>query len=867
MLKLWEKGAETTKNRTQTDRIYIPPRLYERFGCFYSCKASLAAAPAGCGKSTMIREFIARSRADGLSCRYIREAKSAVGCFSALCRIVLGHDAFPPETDREFFYLKQELRSVRAENTIVIIDCPFSAEMFLENLRTAELFIQFCPIRLIIVADYVTPTHISAALALGMTVIGEEEFRFTPSETEEFFRYCSIECGEASRIANISDGRAIRLKLCAKLVSLGRFPQDGSVTALLESYADAALSTDELGVLICTFRFETISVEYLDMLRSSAVLSEYFGRNAFSADNVISVLKAFEKSTGLCRVNIKTRAVAFHPCIGEFIERRFSALPEKVRGAMRICTARQNMRLERQYFAFCEFFRAGDYVSAAECANSKPISLRDLIGTKDTLTDFVKNCPLTDKTLLQRYLRVLAMLMLTSEKNMLKGYFSRAIDHISKSDDYTVRERRRMLAYAYAMRTYEDFFFIERMGNHIKRAYEYYDGSGSQTSAFYTWNMYVPSLFGLIHNYSQSLSTEREQFGRFHKMYSEILNHGEFILDFYNAEAAYFTGDTETAERIASQVLKLCIGKKYDAPRLIGLLLTGKTAAYYGDYLAFENAEAAIVEILHKTAEREVYTMARLCLALLGIACGNIKYNAFFACCKDRDEIAINRFAAPYYCLITALYCLVIGKTERILGNEVYYFSVADEVRNGTVRHQMLIILAETHFLLGNDDNAAEYAKKALGFIEGTSIFMPAAEVLTRCPHTRKYYRENSPENATILRACAAAEKFMTGADTVMTYKLTRLGSAKNASSAEAPQDSARAKQLGLTKHEYDISVLAARALSNEQIAQKLSISIDSVKSCLKRVYAKTGVRSRRGLEALLGRPAAPSPEKNERQR
>lgn len=856
------------KDNALTNKIYIPPRFYARLERIYTDKATVVSAPVGCGKTTMVREFISRSRKNGMSCRFIRSAKSVSDCFSQVCRIVLGHEAFSPETDGQFTALRHETALANADNVLIVVDCHYVTEAFLENLRAAELFIKSSSARLVIISDNLHNTHIDAAKALGISVITESDLKFTPSEVEEYFRYCSVECNDIERISALADGQAIRLKLCLKLASLGVTPVSGSVTELAAQYMQAAMTREELGAFICAASIDNISDDYLHSLVSSGSLTDYFGSGAFREDFFLQFLRTFGGSTGLCRFNAKTRSFTVHPCLKDYISGYTSSLPQDVRSALKICMARQYLKQQKFYYAFCEFFLAGDYNAAAECSNSQPISLRDLLDTKKTLTEFIEKCPLNNKELIPRYLRVLAMLMLTSEKNNLRGNFRRAIEHISASPEYDAKERRRMLSYAYALRTYEDFFFVERMGNHIKRAYEYFDGTGSLSSPFYTWNMYVPSLFGLIHNYALSLKTEREQFGRFHTMYSEILNHGKFILDYYNAESAYFTGDLALADSITTKLLEFCKGRANDAPRLIGLLMLGKTAVFSGEYETYERIENSISDILHKTEEYEVYMMAKMSLAMLDMTCGNIKYSAFFACCKDDEEIRLNRFAAPYYCLISALYRLSLGMVDRILENEQYYFSITDEVRNGTVRHQLYIIIAEALFISGNDEAAARYAEKALGVIEGTSIYMPAAEVLVHCRKTREYYQHNTPESAVVLRACRAAEKFILGSDTILTYKLTKIRRktpAPHCAKPQPPEDFSAAKQLGLTKKEYAVSTLAAQSLSNEEISQKLSISIDSVKGCLKRTFAKTGVRSRNGLEALFA--AHTSPEKNKNKR
>jgi DNA-binding NarL/FixJ family response regulator len=53
-----------------------------------------------------------------------------------------------------------------------------------------------------------------------------------------------------------------------------------------------------------------------------------------------------------------------------------------------------------------------------------------------------------------------------------------------------------------------------------------------------------------------------------------------------------------------------------------------------------------------------------------------------------------------------------------------------------------------------------------------------------------------------------------------------------------------------LTSREKDVAELAAKGLANQQIANRLFISVDTVKKHLTRVFAETGCASRAQLAA-----------------
>ncbi|NBK22039.1 MAG: LuxR family transcriptional regulator [Spirochaetia bacterium] len=64
--------------------------------------------------------------------------------------------------------------------------------------------------------------------------------------------------------------------------------------------------------------------------------------------------------------------------------------------------------------------------------------------------------------------------------------------------------------------------------------------------------------------------------------------------------------------------------------------------------------------------------------------------------------------------------------------------------------------------------------------------------------------------------------------------------------------NSAKAKQLGISDREKEIITLLVEGLSNQEIAKKLFISPNTVKTHIKNIYAKLGINNRLQLFSLL---------------
>ena len=56
----------------------------------------------------------------------------------------------------------------------------------------------------------------------------------------------------------------------------------------------------------------------------------------------------------------------------------------------------------------------------------------------------------------------------------------------------------------------------------------------------------------------------------------------------------------------------------------------------------------------------------------------------------------------------------------------------------------------------------------------------------------------------------------------------------------------------GMTRREHEVACLAAEGLYNQEIAERLGMSVNTVKTHLKKAYRKTGVSSRPGLREIM---------------
>jgi DNA-binding CsgD family transcriptional regulator len=107
------------------------------------------------------------------------------------------------------------------------------------------------------------------------------------------------------------------------------------------------------------------------------------------------------------------------------------------------------------------------------------------------------------------------------------------------------------------------------------------------------------------------------------------------------------------------------------------------------------------------------------------------------------------------------------------------------------------------------------------------------------------YAAEAAAEAATVYR-----QSGLTGRSQAALVRSARL--AGQCEGARTPALSTSVEPVGLTKREHQIAALAAKGMSNAEIAKHLTVSVRTVEGHLNNAYAKLGVTSRSALLDVL---------------
>lgn len=845
------------------NKIYIPKRVSAELRKIYSETVTVVCAPDGTGKSTTLREYIAHSRPKDVSVRFITESESTGSCFSQISSVITGKPYSEPLTDSELTVLRERFRNASPEKPLIlVVDCAHAIDTLLGNYRTARLLSECSCARFVFVCSFLRQAYHQMAELLGFHLIERGQIALTAEETAEYAASCGISVNIGD-VYLVSGGSFLRTRLCFMLAAQGRdFTgcTSGSqlVRALLETQSPRLT-----GAATIASAFNDISQATCAKLGAFTSITEHFGADLLNSDAITTELKNLRSLIPLVEINCRRKTVKLHPVLRQALYTLFFRFPDHVQHDMRIFFGREYLRTGKNYYAFCEFFLAGEFELAAGVHYNEPVNYYMLKKSSRLLQRFVLECPLTCKPALPRLLRVISLLMHTNLRPTLTGRFREIIDWISHSPDLSGAERRSLLSYAYALRTNESLYVLDKMGDNIKRAYDMFRGRREYEAPPFPWAMYSPSVFFLLHRRGYSIHTETAQFTRYQHMYTEMLDHGRYTDIIFSGEAKYCQGDIPGALELFSAAASLCTGVKDLDTKLCAMYNAAKCCLYLGEYTQFFEFVNGILRIERSKFSREEGDCARLYLGLLRALRGGGAEDMWYALSAEDSEPLRSHITDPYFAVIRAVYYVLREKYDTLEVLAAHYIELAAEAGNEGAGITLRLLSAQALLSLGSHERAVQYACEAFNSVLENDIPAVAAEVYPICPDLFEQVKPLNPVrlHPVIDEAIRLGKEFQRGVETVRSYEMTYLSNIDQDNHAEhyvepirrlAASSAERRKKLGLSEQAFIYAIMAASGVSNSEISGLLGVTENSVKSSLKRTFAQLGIKNRRELIGIV---------------
>ena len=377
------------------------------------------------------------------------------------------------------------------------------------------------------------------------------------------------------------------------------------------------------------------------------------------------------------------------------------------------------------------------------------------------------------------------------------------------------------------------------MGEHHKKAYEYLKHvSNPPRSRIYVgnlpWAVGVPSVISVYWNKSGGLQKALEAMDECLPFYTQLAGGhgagGEFLM---RAEACLARGDDAGAEILCHKTLYTAGNAGQTSNQICAELVLARIGILRGDEAAYSAARRNIARQMQEARQTALTRLGELCLAHLDMSLGRTDGLPEWL----RDTQAIKR---TFYA-ITQPHAVMLHSRMLLLEKRFPALYALTDSAIKTVR-AMHYPLLETHHLIflalaglerGQGGEAAGHLRQALAIALPDMVYSPFAE-----------------HSEALVPLLEDLKGEFDGGRMAECIALCRRWSAGRA--AVLRESLGGSPPFGLSAREYEIARLAAQGLSNQEIAERFFVSINTVKTHLKAVYRKSGASSRPALKKML---------------
>lgn len=815
----------------QPNAHYYSPRLLKKLAGILSAPVTVLEAPSGYGKTTAVRDYLKNKLSKGVPVHWWNAEEDApTVSWAALCQEIAHID---PMAGKELLTLGfpkpmsaweigKVFGSVCCDTQAVLVmdDFQFLQKELSRNVMSALLSYAGEKLHLVIITQTVRPFPFSYFDQKDIHYIQAEDLRLSSEDVRHYFRLCgiSVSKGEAGKIYEYTEGWIAAVYLTVLQMQREEGVAPGlSLIQLMESIVWKNMSDQGKELFFHISLFPSVSIEQIGFLLQTDPLPE----------EVFTLLE----ETPFVRYEAEKRQYVPHAVLREMLLRRLKAADAQTRNS---CYGRAGAWFARAgeiLYALECFFKIGDY----EAIFSLPLTEMTLarIGGMpftELAARLIADCP---EAIKRKYplslLRIAYAFIGADKREQAVALLEEIKGYIGEMEGENVQKE--LTGEWMLISAFLHFPDIQKMELAIQEAAEQIGGRCRTLTAE------EPFVFGLplmifFHKTSGKLDEEIQALSNVIQALSLLtgVKSGADVL--FQAEAALYRGKLAQAEQLSYQAAFMAEGSRQWAVRMGTANLLAQLAVKRGS-----NSDLSqYIKELEKNVDRDavcpfvaqmLQTDYYMWLGLTELIPQSVREGRS----KFMDVPSWVRIYLGYFhigiLLQEADYSRLLGAAQAAIM----------ECREGgylMVEIYMCLIAAMGYYQTGQQEEAYFYVREALDKSRPDGISLPFMEFKSVLGGlVEKAFSERNEK--------MPAEIAENGQIIGDNWKLLiRLSSESNV------------LPYGLTEREMEVATLAAKGLSNKEIAAAMYITEATVKFHLRTVFSKLGIDRRSKLAGIL---------------
>lgn len=816
---------------------YFPEHLRKTLAAIPDYPVTFIEADSGYGKTTALREFLrnlpGKARAVWHTCFGEPPAKT----WESICRMFGEVDGeasrklmelFPP-TLETLSDIAASMRELCCEDTtFLVID---NYQLF-RNAISSRLMDAFS----VHTNPHVHIVFVSQPLAASprsvhnpnIHRIGTKDFLFDRHSIAQYCRGAKIDISgrEIEYIKNVSEGW-----IAAICLQTDNYKKTGSL-----------VKTNDMNLLIENTVWNRVPENSREFLTALSLLDGFTSKQAAIMGGRPSVP---EDMTRLLRGNFFIPFVedqgmySMHSLLRDYLRSRFDEFVPEIR---RELLHRAGIALSEAGDCFGAsrfYFEAGEY----EAILKLPFTARYFynnfdIGMLGFLERFVKECPAEVVGGNPMFLVMVAYFMFRNGRreqfDELAGLIRSILDAPNSAQD---RDFIKIKGEFALLMSFSKFNDIVEMSAYHREALRFFEAAGERPprSSFFggniPWTFGCSSVFCLYWRESGELDRELEAMDECVPYYVTISGgHGAGGEHVMRAEAMLMRGDDRAAEVAAHRAVYRASEENQIGNRICAELVLARLALLRGDAAAYISLREELTARARNAGQRAVFLLGELARVSLDAVLGRRDEIPDWLLTADGINNMLFIHARPYAFSILGALLLADRRHRELEALTGGVMNLSRRVNFLLPRVNHLVYLSVAEKREGNKRAALENLSAALEMTLPDRVYLPFAEFGNELVSLLEALKGTFGAEK-VDGIIALCERFSAGAENVV--KQTAGG------------------KSGLTPREREIALLVKEGFQTSEIAARLFISENTVKSARKVIYGKLGVHSRMELKKL----------------
>ena len=810
----------------ETKSLYFTPRLIKQLEGVWEHPLTVVEAPMGYGKTTAVKHFLSSAEADVLWLKvYDDSIDNFWNAFASLCGELddglptsLANIGFPDDnlSLRETLQLLGSLalskKSVLVIDDYHLIDSPKIGRIIAELTETG-----IENLHIILTGRFIKFQKLEELSLKGLLHhITQETFALTSKEIAKYYRACGVSISEkqARQLYSTTEGwiSALYLMLLS-FTEYGVLEPPDSIYKLIGKIIYNPLSAPLKELMMIMSVFDSFTLEQAIFMcgyrDSGQMLTAIVEENAFV--NYEGRSKTYQIHS------------IFKECLSEVLEARGTRFKNELyRKAAEWYKGKRDYTAARKFWYACKDFES--IFESIEAEKAKHFTKQNM----KVLQKYLDECPLEIRKRHHYALLVLSVhFILHNEFERFMEVFQEVAQNIKEDNCLSEEQRNRLLGELELLNGVSAFNDLKKMVSHFENAWRMLGGPTSIFDVESDWTHGAPSSLYLYYRESGKLKENLADLKAGLPCYEKLTRgNGSGGDDLMEAECHYHSGDFVSAEIFLNKAIRKALPAGQWGIELAAMFLQMRIDLMKGDFQSMFRIMSNMRESMAERVEYQYLHHVELC-EMFFYSQLDQKYKIPETLARPQNgDIRLLHASYAMFNIIYGRVMLINEQYTELIGSAEYFLETASFYPNMLGIIYTYIYLAAANLKIHRAEEAHENLKKAMDIAMPDGLLMPFVEntdYIEPLIHELTMYGAYQKEAAQVLKLY---EIYSSAKEKIKRMYFSN-------------------ENESLTNRENEIASLAAKGLTNKEIADKLFISPNTVKFALKSVFSKLSIHRR----------------------